>query len=225
MRVQIQILIAVGAYICVVFVPNRLADVVAGCLIVLWLPGAAWLEVLLDRLASRWWERLAVTVLLSAAISILIGLALNLVPAGLDRRTEFTGWLSVTAAGLILSGFLSSRRRDTPSDEASEARDRSSRSSVLSSISSAVDERKWALASGLATLALFAGAVGSSLISSHHASSVSSITTHSAIPVAGHGVGISATSTDALSKLYTIVLFGGASSRQVLRADIRTRKP
>src|ERR1035437_4285796 len=123
MRIWIRILIAVGAYICVVFVPNRRADVVAGCLIVLWLPGAAWLEVLLDRLASRWWEQLAVTVLLSAAISIIIGLVLDLVPAGLDRKTEFTSWLTVTAAGLILSGFLSSRRHGATRDEAAEARD------------------------------------------------------------------------------------------------------
>jgi hypothetical protein len=221
----IRILIAVGAFTCVIFVSNRLADVVAGCLIVLWLPGAAWLEVLLDRFASRWWEQLAVTVLLSAAISILIGLVLDLVPAGLDRRTEFTGWLTVTAAGLILSGFLSWRRRGATSDDATEARDHSSRISALSSISRAVGERKWALASGLATLALFAGAVGASLISSDHANSVNPITTLSAMPVGGHSVEVLVTSTDAPSEPYTIVLIDGASSPQVLRADIRTGKP
>jgi hypothetical protein len=224
MRMWIRILIAVGAYVCVVFVPNRIADVVAGCLIVLWLPGAAWSEVLLHRLTSRWWERLAVTVPLSAAFSILIGLVLDLGPAGLDRRTEFTGWLSVTAAGLILSGFLSWRRRGATSDDAAEARDDSSRSSVLSSILRAVGERKWALASGLATIALFAGAVGSSLTSSHHASSENPITTLSAVTVAGHSVEVLATSTDASSKSYIIVLIGSAS-RQVLRANIRTGKP
>lgn len=224
-RMWIRILIAVGAYVCVVFVPNRLADVVAGCLIVLWLPGTAWLEVLLDHPASRWWEQLAVTVLLSAAISILIGLVLDLVPTGLDRKTEFTGWLTVTAVGLILSGLLSSQRRGATSDQATEAQDPSSRSGVLSSISRAVGERKWALASGLATVALFAGAVGSSLISSHRTSSVNPITTLSAMPVAGHGVEVLATSTDASSKPYTIMLIGGASSRQVIRADIRTGKP
>jgi hypothetical protein len=225
MRLWIRILIAVGAYICVVFVPNRLADLVAGCLIVLWLPGAAWSEVLLDRRASRWWEQLAATVLLSAALGILIGLVLDLVPAGLDRRTELTAWLTVTAAGLILSGFLSPRRRVATSDDAAEAQDHSSRSTVLSSISRAVGERRWALASGLATFALFAVAVGSSLISSHHASSVNPILTISAMPVAEHGVEVLATSTDASSKPYIIVLTGSASPRQVLRADIRTGKP
>lgn len=225
LRIWIRILIAVGAYVCVVFVPNRFVDVVAGCLIALWLPGAAWSEVLLDRLASRWWEQLAVTVLLSAAVSIVIGLVLDLVPAGLDRKTEFTGWLAVTAAGLILSALLSVRRRGATSNQAIEARDPSHRSSVLSPISRAVGERKWALASGLATLALFVGAVGSSLISSHHASSVNPITTLSAMPVAGHGVEVLATTTDASSKTYTIVLIGDASSRQVLRADIRAGKP
>lgn len=225
MRMWIRILTAVGAYVCVVFAPNRLADVVAGSLIVLWLPGAAWSEVLLDRRASRWWEQLAVTVLLSAAVSILIGLVLDLAPAGLDRRTELTAWLTVTAAGLILSGFLSSRRRVATSDDVGEVQDHSSRSTFLSSISRAVGERKWALASGLATFALFAGAVGSSLISSHHASSVNPITTLSAMPVAGHGVEVLAASTDASSKPYIIVLIGSASPRQVLRADIRTGKP
>jgi len=225
MQMWIRILIAVGAYICVVMVPNRLTDVVAGCLIVLWLPGAAWSEVLLDRRASRWWEQLAVTVLLSAALSILIGLVLDLVPAGLDRRSELTAWLSVTAAGLILSGFLSRRRCVATSDDASEAQDHSSRRTFLSSISRAAGERRWALASGLATFALIAGAVGSSLIGSHHASSVNPIMTLSAMPVAGHGVEVVATTTDASSKPYTIVLIGGASSRQVLRTDIRTDKP
>jgi hypothetical protein len=225
MQMWIRILIAVGAYICVVIVPNRLADVVAGCLIVLWLPGAAWSEVLLDRRASRWWEQLAVTVLLSAALSILIGLVLDLVPAGLDRRTELTAWLTVTAAGLMLSGFLSRRRCVATSDDAAEAQDHSSRSTLLSSISRAVGERRWALASGLATLALFAGAVGSSLISSHHANSVNPILTLSAIPAAEHGVEILATSTDASSKPYIIVLTGSASPSQAFRTDIRTGKP
>jgi hypothetical protein len=225
MRMWIRILIATGAYICVVFVTNRLADVVAGCLIVLWLPGAVWFEFFLDRLASRWWEQLAVTVLLSASISILIGLVLDLLPTGLDRKTEFIGWLSVTAAGLIPSGFLSSRRRSAVSDDADKAPDHSSHSGLLSSISRSAGERKWALASGLATFALFAGAVSLSLISSRHASSENPITTLSAMPMKGPGVEVVATSTNASSEPYIIVLIGGASSRQVLRADIRAAKP
>jgi len=225
MRMGIRILIAVGAFICVALVPNRFVDVVAGCLIVFWLPGEAWSDVLLDRRDSRWWEQLAATVLLSAAISILIGLVLDLVPAGLNRRTEFVAWLSVTAVGLIVSGLLSRSRPVATTDDTAEARDDSSPSAVLSTISRAVAERKWALASGLATFALFALAVGSSLISSHHASSVNQISTISAKPISGHGVEVLATSTDSSSKAYTIVLTGGSSPRQVLRVEIRADKP
>jgi hypothetical protein len=225
MRIWIPILIAAGAYLSEIFVPNRFVDVVASLLIVLWLPGAAWLEVLLNQLASRWWERLAVTVLLSAAFSVLVGLFLDVIPSGLDRRTELSAWVTLTSVGFILSNFLWWRRYAVTIGHVAETHEHSSQRSVFSSVSKAGGERKWAVASGLATLALLTVAVGWSLISANHANSANPITAISVIPTSGNEIEVLATTTDASSKPYTIVLISGASGRQVIRAHIRIGVP